>query len=746
MRGSSRVLAGALLAAAIAGGVAWPRLTPWRRERALARAPRPLSVLLVTLDTTRADHLGCYGRAGGATPHLDTLAKRGVLFRQAYAHVPLTSPSHASLLTGRLPTHHGVRDNGGYVLAPGLPTLAERFAAAGHRTGGFVSAFVLDRRFGLARGFETYHDQVPSGSAADQGDPSRRAVRAEETVERALRWLAQDPGRPFFLWVHLFDPHHPYEPPEPYASRFRSEPYLGEIAYADAQTGRLLEVAAQRHALVAVVGDHGEGLGDHEEITHGYFVYSNTQRVPLLLALPGVLPEGTSVDGVVRGVDLAPTLLDLAGLQALPDGDGVSLRAQLSGRRTDDAGPAYVESYHPRFWWGAQELLGVRSGRWLFVEAPRPELYDVAADPSERTNVAASHPVELDALRQRLRQWNAGGPPPAASARLDAETEARLRALGYLGAGTSAPPGPLPDAKDNGPVLAAVTRGHELLEQGRPQEALALFEQALARNPRSASVRSRRADTLLKLGRFDEAFRAFAENADGRLDEESLLGMARAREAQGRAADALALLRTGLRALPDSPALRSLEGRLLLAIGDASGAEASARAALAQSPADAQAMALLAGALERRGRGDEAQQVRLSLVEQDPQSPAAREAAARLLPWADAQLDRGQPEGARRVYEAVLSAGLSSESMYLNLALALWRLERRDDALATLERGQARFPRSADLNYRIGRLLEGRGRLAEAAAAYRRALELAPGRKDAAEGLQRVTTAGGAGR
>jgi arylsulfatase A-like enzyme/Flp pilus assembly protein TadD len=669
MRGSPRVLTAVLLAAALAGGIAaWPRLRPWWRERALARAPRPLGVLLVTLDTTRADRLGCYGHPGGATPNLDALARRGVLFRQAYAHVPLTCPSHTSMLTGRLPPHHGVRDNGGYVLSQDVPTLAERFAAAGHRTGAFVSAFVLDRRFGLARGFATYHDQVPSGSASDQGDPSHRSVRAEATVERALAWLGQDARQPFFLWVHLFDPHHPYEPPEPFATRFASEPYLGEIAYTDAQLGRLLEAAAARHALVVVMGDHGEGLGDHEEVTHGYFVYSNTQHVPLVFSLPGALPEGASVDGIVRGVDLAPTLLDLAGLPALPDPDGTSLRAHLTGRRTDDAGPAYLESYHPRFWWGAQELLGVRSGRWLFIEAPRPELYDVLADPQERTNLAASHPSELDALRQRLRGWNAGGPPPAPGARMDAETERNLRALGYLGAGAAPPPGPLPDPKDNGPVLAAVTRGHELLERGRPEEALVEFDRALALNPRSSSVRSRRAETLLKLGRLEDAFRAYAENAEGRPDEESLIGMSRVREAQGRPKDALELARNGVRALPTSLALRLREGRLLMTAGDTAGAEACARAALEQTPGDEDAMALLADALERAGRHDEANAIALELAERHPGSAAGRESAARLLGWADARLAKGDLDAARRAYEAALAAGLSQDTVYLNLA------------------------------------------------------------------------------
>ena len=617
--------------------------------------------------------------------------------------------------------------------------MAERFAAAGHRTGAFVSAFVLDRRFGLSRGFATYHDEVPAGSVADQGDPSRRSVRAEETVGRALEWLAQDGSRPFFLWVHVFDPHHPYEPPEPHASRFRAEPYAGEIAYVDAQLGPLLQAAARRRALVAVMGDHGEGLGDHEELTHGYFVYSNTQRIPLLLSLPGILPEGAAVDGIVRGVDVAPTVLDLAGLPAFAGSDGVSLRAHLTGRRRGDAGPAYVESYHPRFWWGAQELLGLRSGRWLFVEAPRPELYDVRADPYERANVAAAHPAELDALRQRLRAWNAGGSPPTPAARLDEETERRLRALGYLGAGSAPATGALPDAKDNGPVLAAVTRGHELLERGKPGEALVEFERALAINPHASSVRNRRAETLLKLGRLDDAFQAYAAAPEAGPDEESLAGMATVREAQKRGAEALEITRAGLRAHPDSLALRLREGRLLLAVGDAAGGEKSARAVLERAAGDEQGLTLLARALDLRKRKEAADDVWTELATRHPRSAAAREVAPRLLARADVLLARKDLDSARRAYEVVRAVGVTSDALFLNLGLALWRLDRRDEALSTLEAGAVRHPRSAEIHYRLGRLLEGRGRRTEAAAAFRRALELAPERKDAVDGLKRVS-------
>jgi choline-sulfatase len=737
MSRKTTIAAVALAAAAVAATAAWPYARPWWRERAVRSAPRPLSVLLVTLDTTRADRLGCYGRTSAATPHLDALAAGGVLFQKAYSHVPLTCPSHTSLLTGRLPTHHGVRDNGGYVLAPDVPTVAERFQAAGHRTAAFVSAFVLDRRFGLARGFATYHDRVPPGRAADQGDPSHRAVRAEETVGRAMEWLAAEPARPFFLWVHLFDPHHPYEPPEPYASRFRDDPYDGEIAYMDAQLGRLLDAAAARGALVAVMGDHGEGLGDHQEVTHSYFIYGNTQHVPLLLSLPGHLPAGASVDGVVRGVDLAPTLLDLAGLPALPEADGTSLVPWLTGRRDGDAGPAYLESYHPRFWWGAQELLGLRSGRWLFIEAPRPELYDVAADPGERTNLAASHPAELEALRGRLRTFNAGGPPTGA-ARVDAETARNLRALGYLGAGPAPAAGPLPDAKDNGPVLEAVTRGHELLERGQTAEALVQFEQALARNPRSASVRGRVAETLLRLGRSDDAFRVYAEAGEEHPSEETFLGMAKAREAQKRVDDAVALVRAGRAAFPASTPLAVLESQLLRGQGDAKGAEAAARSAVAIAPADEAARGALVEALVAGRRTAEALEVRLSLAEDSPLSTEAHQGAAALAAWADEALAANDFESARRRYAAVIGTGAANDALFMNLALALFRLDRKDDALATLERGRERFPESADLHYRAGRLLESAGRRAEAAAAYRRALAIAPGRADATASLARV--------
>lgn len=723
------IAGGAALAAM--GFLAAPRLLITWRARALRNVPRPLDVLLITTDTTRADRLGCYGWQQAETPNLDALARQGTLFRQAYAHAPLTSPSHASILTGLLPTRHGVRDNGTYALRRDVTTLAQRFGEAGYRTGAFVSAFVLDRRFGLARGFQGYHDEVPGSDAPREREAGLRSARAEETVGRALVWLEHPDARPRFLWVHLYDPHAPYEAPEPFASRHRERPYEGEIAYMDAQIGRLLAAAGERSGgrlrLTAVVGDHGEGLGEHQEPTHSYFVYSNTQRVPLILALPGHIPARGEVDAVVRAVDLAPTILELAGLPPLPGVDGRSLVPLLAGRSTGEPGPAYVESYHPRLWWGAQELLGVRTGRWLFIESPRPELYDVGADPAERRNLAAARPQELESMRLRLRDLARDGAPVGPQARLDPQAEGRLRALGYLGPaqfGPSAAAGPLPDAKDNAPLLDAVSRGQSEMARGRYEEALARFQEALEKNPRSPSVRMRVAEALLALGRHDDAFAAFAEVAlSGFAQDSAYLGMAKARLGQDRADEALKVVRAGLQAVPDSVLLNTHLGQRLLARGQAEEAERAFRKALAAIPGDEEARMGLGLALIR-------------LVENSPQSTQARTATDDLLAWADERLDAKQYEDAGRAYEAVLRTGRASAPIFLNLGLANWRRGLKAEALEALRRGVARFPDSADLHYRMGKVLQGLGRRAEAEASFRRVLELAPGRADAAEALR----------
>jgi arylsulfatase A-like enzyme/predicted Zn-dependent protease len=730
----------AVLVAVAASGVA----APWYYALMMRRPPASLDVLLITLDTTRADHLGAYGRSAATTPHLDALARGGVRFSQAFSHVPLTFPSHSSLMSGLLPTRHGMRDNGTTILPPTVALLAERFRAAGYRTGAFVSAFVLDRRFGLDRGFDTYGDDVPGTDAAVGGDPSERSVRAAETVDRALAWLGANDARPRFLWVHLFDPHAPYDPPEPFRSQHAGRPYDGEIAYMDAQIGRLLEAAhgAGRSWLTVVAGDHGEGLGDHDELTHGYYVYGNTQRVPLLMHLPGRVPAAAEVPAVVGLVDVAPTMLELSGLPALDGADGRSLVDRIAGRTVAPGAPVYMESYHPRDWWGAQEITALRTAEWLFVEAPRPELYDAVADPGERTNLAPSRRQVVAELRQTLKTFAAGSGPDAERAPLDAAAEARLRSLGYLGGSRPVevvPGTALPDAKDNGPLLAAITEGHELVVRGQHAAALERFRAALAANPRSVTARSRVGETLLALGRHDEAFATFGDlAASGAAPESAYLGMAQARQAKGDLAAALAVARAGLEAVPASAALLTRAGDLLLAGKSWAEAEQSYRRALATAPRDEAARYGLAMALAGQGRQGEAIEEMLTLAENTPRAPQVRRVVPTLLSWADERLGARAPAEARRAYEAALATGVARPEIFSNLALATWQLGQRDAALAVIDRGVAQFPESTELLYRRGRVLQDLGRRDDALAAFRAVIALAPGHPQATAAIAAI--------
>jgi len=714
---------------------ATPLLGPRWRERTLRAAPRPLDVVLVTLDTTRADRLGCYGGNGGASPNLDALARRGVMFRRAYSHVPLTAPAHASLLTGLLPSRHGMHDNGGYVLKEEFATLAEQFVEAGYRTGAFVSAFVLDRRFGLARGFATYEDNVLQGGAEE----ILAEVRGEVTVDRALAWLGAKDPRPLFAWVHLYDPHLPYEPPEPYATTFKGRAYEGEIAYMDAQVGRLLAAVAARGrpTLVAAIADHGESLGEHQELTHSYFIYQGTQRIPFILALPGWIPQGAAVDPVVRGVDLMPTLLEIAGLPVPSGLDGQSLVPLVTGRVRREPGPAYLESYHPRLWWGARELLGLRTGPWLFIQSPRPELYNVDEDASETVNLAARHPEEMARFAARLQGYTAGRDALAGRTATDPETAGRLRALGYAAGGAAAEAAQtaveLPDAKDNAPLLAAYSEGEELSAKGQVEAALVKYREALARNPRSVTVRLSVANALLSVRRFHESGEEFAALAAQHPGEPSYVqGLARCLAGEGKKKEAMGLLTAALAKAPEATVLREELAAALLEDGRAAEAEPELRRVVDESPRRVGPRLRLAGALMTLGRLPEAASALAKVLELSPRSPEGRQAAQVLEPLADRLLDQQDLIEARKAYRAALEHGTpSGDAIYLNLAMAEYRLGRRTESVDVLQQGVARLPASASLHYRLGRLHAEAGRRADAEREYRRAIELDGARKDA---------------
>ncbi len=526
-------------------------------------------VVLVTIDTLRADHVGCYGAPIASTPTLDALAARGVRFETALAPTPLTLPSHTSLMTALDPPRHGVRNNSTFRLDENIPVLAERMRAAGFATAAFLGAVVLDRQYGLARGFEVYDDQMSLRNAAGEFGFAERT--ADRVVDEALEWLETAPDR-FLLWVHLYDPHAGYRPPPRFADAFPHYPYAGEIAFADAELGRLLAAVDARwtdgSTLVAVTSDHGESLGEHGEITHSLAIYEATQRIPLLLA-GAQLPVGHTASGLARLIDVAPTVLALAGAEPLPGADGRDLRLLLGTTQTEQR-IAYLETLATQLDFGWSPLLGLRDARWKYIRAPRPELYDLARDPHETRDLAVEDAPRAAAFDALLDERLAGARIAAPELTPDAAMRERLQQLGYLVEGPGTDPDEIGrvggiDPKDGVAVASALQVGISLMAAGRPAEALQLLEPladggyqldvyraeaarragdpvlaeryaraAVARAPRARSPHEVLGEALEARGRWEEAARAFedASQLDPAAAEPSV-GLGRVAEARG---------------------------------------------------------------------------------------------------------------------------------------------------------------------------------------------------------------------
>ena len=438
--------------------VGYRRIAPWpwilsvvlAGYVVLPRQVRATDVVIVTLDTTRADYLSAYGAGRVGTPNLDRLAAEGVVFEQAMSVAPLTLPAHCSLFTGLLPPRHGVRDNAGDSLAADHGTLAKVLHARGFETAAFVGSLVLGAGRGLDVGFDVYHDGITKGR------PSIGSLQrpADYVIDEALRWLEGRRDTPFFLWVHLYDPHAPYDPPEPYRTAHRDDPYAGEIAFVDAQVGRLVDVLERRRLLdrtaLVVLGDHGESLNEHGETGHGIFIYQSVIRVPLIIRLPGVPPR--RVPDLTRIVDVMPTVLDLV---AAPDvtTDGVSLVGAMTGSRRSLDLEAYSESLYPeRFGWSA--LRSLQDGRFKLIDAPRAELYDLQTDPAEQNNIYTQRPALAAVMTSRLSTLTRefASRHDVDDDRPTRETRERLAALGYIGTAPvalSEAIQPLPDPKDH---------------------------------------------------------------------------------------------------------------------------------------------------------------------------------------------------------------------------------------------------------------------------------------------------------
>lgn len=578
-----------------------------------------LNVILISIDTTRADYLACYGHPSIRTPHIDRLAAEGTLFTQCTTAAPVTLPSHTSMLTGTYPFVHKVRDNGTFRLHADNLTLAEALGAAGYATAAQVGAFVMNHEFGLDQGFADYRDV---GFTAP-GAPSQRAgteITAEQVTDGAIRLLGRVAEQRFLLFVHYFDPHRPYQAPQRFAAQY-IDPYAAEIAYADEQIGRLRaaieEVGIDDRTLVVLTSDHGEGLGQHQESSHAYFVYESTLAVPLIFWCPGRIPAGARVAAQVRVIDIAPTILGLLGLPGLPDAQGVDLSPLISGEAADLGLDAYAETFYTKYNLGFSQLRSLRSGEWKYIHAPRPELYHLADDPQELNDLASVQPERVAEMRARLRALIEAAPRVVRTdqARRQASPQdlRRLESLGYVG-GT---PASQPDDSDD--ELA-------LLEPAGPNPMEHVREIQL----------TTRAVGLAQTGQYvkiEEAIRAllaeFGERSRSFVWAHAHLAGALA--AQGKLEEALEHFEAAVQGRPEDGQMHTMKGIVLQALGRTDEAQAAFERALTLEPVFAVMHLNLAAVLARSGQVAEAtEQYRLA-IEKDPLALRAYVSLAKLL-------------------------------------------------------------------------------------------------------------------
>ncbi len=553
------------------------------------RKAQPPDIFLITIDTLRADHVHCYGYHAVQTPALDGLAKDGIRFAQAFTASPITNTSHASILTGLLPGSHGVTDFA-VPLSPSHPTVAELLKKDAFHTAAFIGAVILDSKTlapGFDRGFDFY-DNFPEHPKTKSrwGRVERRGM---VVVHHAEAWLTRHPAGPHFVWIHLYDPHDPYEPPAPYSQTYKDHLYDGEIAYVDSALANFIAYIKKngryRNAIIALVGDHGEGLGEHHEETHGIFLYDSTTHVPLIVKLPRSLDAGMVVSEQVRTVDILPTLLELAGAAALANRDGESLTPYFAADKTER--PAFGATDYPiRFGWAP--LRSVRAGGFKYIEAPRPEFYDLRADAAELDNKYEPWNVGVQKSRALLAELRAKEPPPETSSGVVApDTINELKALGYLGradvgSATTAPePSMLPDPKDKIEEQNLLHTAMVASEDNRAAEARSALEKVLALDPKSPTASRQLGELELQAANYEKAAQHLKTAVETRPDDataafyegkalEGLHDLAGAREA----------LETSLKLLPGQFPARLLLGQVYLGLKDLKASEDQFEAAL----------------------------------------------------------------------------------------------------------------------------------------------------------------------
>jgi arylsulfatase A-like enzyme/Flp pilus assembly protein TadD len=735
---------GALLIACSGGPAAPPAEAP--AALATATTEKTPNVVMVTLDTVRADRLGAWGYPKARTDTLDALAAAGRRYARAYSPLPLTIPSHAAMMTGRYPAHVGIRSNGDGTLGDAETTLAELLGARGWHTGAAVSAFVTTRIWGFSQGFEAFFDKIPQ--TEDNFWHGERTGKA--TVDDALAWVGslQD-DRPVFLWVHMYDAHFPYTPPEDYLQASEGRPYDAEIAILDDQVARLVEAFRGEPTLFVIAGDHGEGLGDHGELNHGLFAYDVTQHVPLLFSGPGVKPE--VVEQPASLVDLAPTLLGLLGIEPPEGMDGSA----------SPKGPVYMEAWQLAERYGVAPHRAVVDGNLKLVATPRPELYDLSADPGELTDLASQRAADVARL-QGLLDGFGFAEPTKKEADIDPSVREQLAQLGYVDGGGVENEGPRPDPKDRKELIALSQKADRQIQLQEITGAIATLKQLIRENPQIMEFRNRLASLLTKEKRLDEARAVMEEalkidpdNPSLRLAHAGMLAQA------GKLDEAVAVYRVIAEEQPFTPRIRAMVVHAIRQSNKLDEAIAAGQEYRLKYPDDQALAGILGVLLVERGRPQEAYPLlELGVQAAKPEMDVAWLLGARAV-------TEGDLEGALRLYgqelevhpynlkaaaararvalklgrwaeqldsaEKMLAGKPDDAEMWHLSVLALFNLERYADARAALEKGLKVDPgypelllMDANLLAKEGRMEEGKKRFAEAQAALQARAAKAP--------------------
>ncbi len=696
-----------------------------------------LNLVIVTLDTTRADRIGAYGSREVETPTIDRLASEGVLFEQAVSVAPLTLPAHSSIFTGKFPPEHGVRDNGGFFLGPDQVTLAEILKRRGYRTGGFVAAYVLAGKWGINQGFDTYFDDFDlSGIRAVSLAAIQRP--ANEVLDKAIPWIEQSNGPPFFAWIHLYDPHAPYRPPEPFATKYKGHPYNGEISFADSQIARLVSTLQARglydRTVIVVMGDHGESLGDHGESAHGFFVYNSVTHVPLVIRTPFSSLGHRRVADPVRSVDILPTTLDLLGAPAVTGISGASIVPLMTGAKNELGLDAYSEAMYPLHHYGWSDLHALRSGRYKVIDAPRPELYDVDRDPAETTNLFAERQALGDRMIAQLRTLEGGfkkvvAPMPAAD--VDPEARERLAALGYVGtfvASASDPRTGRADPKDKiglfNKLNAAtdISKDREDDPEGSFTRVMTLLTEVIHEDPQVIDAWFMRGTKQLAHGDLEKAVADFKQTLALKPDYDlAVSNLAQAYRRMGDDDAALAGFERYLQLDPKDPFVRYQMGEIWLDRGDLPRAESLFRKAL-ELDASVVAAKNALGVIALQ-RGDAVTAERL-IREALASKPTLRLAHFNLALVAE---QRSDIRTAEREYVEELKQHPENYKAAFNLSRLYEQVGDREGQIDALKQSIVSNPRFAEGHFFLAKAyLDAGTKLDEAVTLAEKGLQLAP--------------------